>query len=166
MPQSGPQSRPDKNPGAPARSCSSRGQAGRSAERAAGRWRVLLGDGGSVSAELVIAVPLLLVVLLLIVQFALWSHASHIAQAAAAQGLAVLRSQHGTETAGTARAQQVLDQLAGGPLTGASVTSQRGPETASVRISGIATAVVPLLSLPVAAEATGPVERFVPQAGS
>jgi Flp pilus assembly protein TadG len=47
---------------------------------------VLRGDRGAVSVELVLATPLLLLMLLAIVQFALWSHATHIAQAAASQG--------------------------------------------------------------------------------
>jgi cbb3-type cytochrome oxidase subunit 3 len=110
----------------------------------------------------VIATPLLLLILLAIVQFALWSHATHIAQAAASQGLAVARAQNGTAAAGTASAQQLLDQLAQGPLTGTSVASERSAESASVRVSGTATSVVPFLSLPVHAEAAGPVERFVP----
>jgi Flp pilus assembly protein TadG len=123
--------------------------------------RVLRGDRGAVSAELVIATPLLLLILLAIVQFALWSHATHIAQAAASQGLAAARAQNGTAAAGAASAQQLLDQLAQGPLTGTSITSDRGAESASVRISGTATSVVPFLTLPVHAEAAGPVERFV-----
>ncbi|QFZ18488.1 TadE/TadG family type IV pilus assembly protein [Saccharothrix syringae] len=124
--------------------------------------RALRGERGSVSAELVVATPLLLLMLLAIVQFALWSHATHIAQAAASQGLAAARAQNGTSAAGTASARQILDQLAAGPLRGAAVTVDRGAVSASVRISGTATPVVPLLSLPVHAEAVGPVERFVP----
>ncbi|MDQ3885870.1 MAG: pilus assembly protein, partial [Actinomycetota bacterium] len=69
-----------------------------------------------------IATPLLLLMLLAIVQFALWSHATHIAQAAASQGLAAARAQHAA-AAGSAGAQQMLDQLARGPLTGASVST-------------------------------------------
>lgn len=135
------------------------------AARAGWRHRVrhaLRGERGAVSAELVIATPLLLLMLLAIVQFALWSHATHIAQAAASQGLAAARAQNGTAAAGTASAQQLLDQLAGGPLTGSAVTSDRGAASASVRINGTATSVVPFLNLPVHAEAVGPVERFVP----
>ncbi|MEV0675893.1 TadE/TadG family type IV pilus assembly protein [Actinosynnema sp. NPDC050436] len=131
----------------------------------AGRRRVrraLRGDRGSVSAELVIAMPLLLLMLLAIVQFALWSHATHIAQAAASQGLAAARSQNGTAAAGAAGARHLLDQLASGPLTGSTVTSDRNAASASVRVSGTATSVVPVLSLTVHAEAVGPVERFVP----
>lgn len=124
--------------------------------------RALCGDGGSVGAELVVATPLLLLMLLAIVQFALWSHATHIAQAAASQGLAAARAQNGTSASGTARARQLLDQLAAGPLRGTVVSADRGAATASVRISGTATPVMPWLHLPVHAEAVGPVERFVP----
>ncbi|MCC8245031.1 TadE/TadG family type IV pilus assembly protein [Saccharothrix luteola] len=120
-------------------------------------------ERGAVSAELVIATPLLLLMLLAIVQFALWSHATHIAQAAASQGLAAARAQNGTSMAGTTSAQQILDQLAAGPLRDAAVSTDRGAASASVRISGTATSVVPFLSLPVHAEAVGPVERFVPE---
>ncbi|WP_245783441.1 TadE/TadG family type IV pilus assembly protein [Amycolatopsis sacchari] len=132
-----------------------------------GPWRVrlkkaLAGDRGSVSAELVIATPLLLLVLLAVVQFALWSHATHIAQAAASQGLATTRAQNGTAAAGVGSAQQLLHQLAGGPLRDAAVSADRGAGGASVRIAGTATPVLPFLTLPVRAEAAGPVERFVP----
>jgi Flp pilus assembly protein TadG len=111
---------------------------------------------------LVIVTPLLLLMLLAIVQFALWSHATHIAQAAASHGLAAARAQNGTSASGTASAQQILDQLAAGPLRGAAVSTDRGAAAATVRINGTATPVVPFLSLPVHAEAVGPVERFVP----
>ncbi|WP_228769809.1 TadE/TadG family type IV pilus assembly protein [Actinokineospora alba] len=127
------------------------------------RLRELLrGERGAVSAELVVATPLLLLMLLAIVQLALWSHATHIAQAAASQGLAVARAQSGTAAAGSASAQQMLDQLARGPLTGAAVATDRTTTTVSIRITGTATSVIPFLSLPVHAEAVGPVERWVP----
>jgi len=119
-------------------------------------------DRGAASAELVITAPLVLLILMAIVQFALWSHATHIAQAAAAQGLAASRVQGGTAANGTAAARRVLDQLARGPLTDGNVSSERSIASASVRISGTATAVVPFVRLPVRAEAAGPVERFIP----
>lgn len=119
------------------------------------------GDSGSVSAEMVIAVPLLLLMLLTIVQFALWSHATHIAQAAASQGLSVARAQHGTAATGAAGAQRMLDELARGPLTGTTVSASRDAEVASIHVTGTASPVIPFLRLPVHAEASGPVERFV-----
>lgn len=88
--------------------------------------RVVRDDRGSVSAELVIATPLLSLLLLAIVQFALWSHAAHIAQVAAAQGLAAARAQNGTSASGTASARQVLDQLAAGPLRGPALAADLG----------------------------------------
>jgi Flp pilus assembly protein TadG len=124
--------------------------------------RYLRGDRGSVSAELVVATPLLLLMLLTIVQFALWSHATHIAQTAASQGLAVARAQNGTAAAGRTSAQQILDQLARGPLADPSVSVDRTATEASIRISGTATALLPFMTLPVHAEVVGPVERFVP----
>jgi Flp pilus assembly protein TadG len=124
--------------------------------------RALREDRGSVSVELVIATPLLLMMLLAIVQFALWSHATHIAQAAASQGLAAARVQGATTTAGRAGAQRVLDQLGQGPLTEASITSGRTADSASVAVTGVASSVIPFLRLPVHAEAAGPLERFVP----
>ena len=126
---------------------------------------MLRGDRGAVSAELVIITPLILVMLLVIVQFALWSHATHIAQAAASHGLAAARAHHGSSTAGAARARHLLDQLAHGPLTAARVSVERTATTATVRITGTATSAVPFLTLPVHAEAAGPVERFAPLTG-
>jgi hypothetical protein len=108
--------------------------------------------------------PLLLLMLLAIVQFALWSHATHIAQAAASQGLAAARVHGGTAAAGSVGAQRVLDQLARGPLTGGSVSADRSDTSASIRISSTAGSVLPFVRLPVRAEASGPVERFVPVA--
>ncbi|HEX6401692.1 MAG TPA: TadE family protein [Pseudonocardiaceae bacterium] len=127
------------------------------------RWPVRLrGDRGSVSAELVIASPLLLFMVMAIVQFALWSHATHIAQAAAAQGLATARAQDATAAQGAAAARRLLDQLGHGPLTDARIDAARSGGAVMIRVSGDTTAVIPLLHLPVHAEATGPVERFIP----
>jgi Flp pilus assembly protein TadG len=122
----------------------------------------LRGDRGSVSAELVIATPLLLLMVLAIVQFALWSHATHIAQTAASQGLAAARVQNATAAQGTTGAQHVLDQLGRGPLTNTRIDTRRDADAASIRVSGEASAVIPFLHLAVHAEAAGPVERFVP----
>ncbi|SES39772.1 hypothetical protein SAMN04488000_12666 [Lentzea albida] len=97
----------------------------------------------------------------LIVQFAMWSHATHIAQAAASHGLAAVRAHGGSPANGTASARSVLDGLGSGPLRGADVRCERGSETAVVQVSGTAKQVVPFLNLSVHAEAAGPVERFV-----
>jgi hypothetical protein len=113
-----------------------------------------------VSAELVIATPLLLLMLLAIVQFALWSHATHIAQAAASQGLAAARVQDGTAADCASGAQHVLDDLGRGPLDDTRIDCARGVDTATVHITGHAAAVVPFLHLPVRGDAAGRLENW------
>ncbi|MEV8609527.1 TadE family protein [Amycolatopsis sp. NPDC051373] len=124
--------------------------------------RALRGDRGEVTAELVVVIPLLFLALMAIIQFALWSHATHVAQAATTQALAAARTQDGTAGAGRAAGQQLLDDLAHGPLQNPQLTVSRGPTAVSVAVQGEAAAVVPGLHLPVHAEAAGAVERFVP----
>lgn len=124
--------------------------------------RLLLpNDRGSASAQVVIMLPVTFLAFFLVVQFAMWSHATHIAQAAASHGLAAVRAHGGSPADGTASARNVLADLGGGGLRDTNVDCERGSETALVRISGTAKQVVPFLSLPVHAEAAGPVERFV-----
>lgn len=125
----------------------------------------LAGDAGSASVELVLAVPLVLLLLLAITQFALWSHASHIAQTAASEGLAATRVADGTPAAGRASAHSILTQLAGGPLRQPTVSVDRNAARARVRVDGTAQPVIPFLALPVQAEASGPVERIAANAG-
>ena len=126
------------------------------------RWcRALKGDErGSVSAELVLATPLLLVLIMGVVQFALWEHATHVAAAVAQQGLAVGRLQGETAAAGQAEAQSVLDQLGTGVLVGPDITATRTATTTTVVVTGHAESVVGLFSLPVKAVASGPTEDY------
>ncbi len=119
------------------------------------------GERGAASAELVLAVPALLVIILLIAQFAIWAHATNIAHAAAAQALSVTRVQGGTVSTGRTEAGEVLSQLGDGPLREPHVTVHRSAEQSSVVITGTASSVVPFLTLPVQARAVGPSERFV-----
>ena len=126
--------------------------------------RALAGDRGAVTAELVIATPLLLLALLAIIQFALWSHAAHVAQAGAAEGLAAARTQDGTAAAGHAAAQRLLDDLADGPLLSSHIEVARTATSASVSVQGEVVSVLPGVHLHVHAETTGEVERFVPDA--
>jgi Flp pilus assembly protein TadG len=125
--------------------------------------RLWTDERGAATAELVLAVPLLLLLLLLIAQFTLWLHATHIAQAAASEALSATRVEGGTVAHGQAEANRVLRQLGDGPLHSPSATVTRGPEEASVHVEGTVTAVVPFLTLTAAGDATGPIERFVPQ---
>ncbi|WP_439382135.1 TadE/TadG family type IV pilus assembly protein [Amycolatopsis lexingtonensis] len=109
-----------------------------------------------------IATPLLLLALLAIIQFALWSHATHVAQAASVEGVAAARAQDGTAPAGHAAARRLLDDLAHGPLRSSRVQVARTATSASVSVDGEVVAVLPGVHLHVHAESAGEVERFVP----
>jgi len=113
---------------------------------------------------MVIAVPLLMLLILLIVQFAIWAHASSVAQATAEEALAAARVQGGTAAAGQQRAAQVLAQIGSSVLIAPHVSVTRTAATATVTITGTAEEVLPVpgLPLPVHVTVTGPVERFVP----
>jgi Flp pilus assembly protein TadG len=123
------------------------------------------GERGSVTAELALATPLLLLLLMVLAQVALWQHATHIAQAAAAQALNAARVQHGSTTDGHAAAHELLGQLGHGPLRDPQVTVTRTAQQATATVSGTATAVIPWLRLRVHGEAAGPVETYRDPAG-
>ena len=124
-------------------------------------WR---GDRGAGAAEIVIAVPLLMLLILLIVQFAIWAHASSVAQATAEEALAAARVQGGSAAAGQQRAAQVLGQIGSSVLISPHISVTRTAGTATVQITGTAEEVLPVpgLAFPVHITVTGPVERFVP----
>ncbi|MFB9300575.1 TadE/TadG family type IV pilus assembly protein [Kibdelosporangium philippinense] len=104
--------------------------------------------------------PAILLLILLVAQFALYMHANHIAQAAASQALSATRVDGGSAPAGTAEAQRILSQLGSGPLQGTRVSAERGQTQASVTVSGTATNILPFITLSVTAEAVGPVEKW------
>jgi len=117
-------------------------------------------ERGSVSAELVIATPLLLLLIMSVVQFAIWEHATHVAGAVAQQGLAVGRLQGGTAAAGKAEAQSVLNQLGSAVLVSPAITATKTAATTTVVVTGRAESIVGLFSLPVKATAVGPSEAY------
>lgn len=127
-----------------------------------GKFRRLWTDErGAASAELVLAMPLLLLLLLVIAQFTLWLHATHVAQAAASEALATTRVVGRTAAGGQAEAERILHQLGNGPLHSPHTTVSRNVDEASVHVEGTVTVVVPFLTLTAIGDASGPVERFV-----
>ncbi|MBC2901894.1 TadE/TadG family type IV pilus assembly protein [Streptomyces cupreus] len=126
------------------------------------RTGLLRDERGAVTTEMVIIMPVLLTMVLLLAQAAVWWHAVHIAQATSAHALAVARVQDGTVSGGQKEAQRILDQLGRGPLRSAHVTVTRTADRTEVHVTGTATSVVPFLHLPVRTHASGPVEQFRP----
>ena len=117
-------------------------------------------ERGAVSAELVIATPLLLLLIMGVIQFALWEHAEHVAAAVAQQGVAVGRLQGESAQAGEQQAQTVLDQLGSSVLTGAKVAATRTNLATTLTVTGHAESIVGLFTLPVRATASGPTETY------
>lgn len=117
-------------------------------------------DRGAATAELVVAIPLLLLLLLGIVQFAVAEHAEHIAQAVADRALAVARTEGATAGDGRNEASAQLAALAGGSLRNPQIDVTRDADRVHVDISGVATAVIPGVHLHVSAQADGSVEQF------
>ena len=128
--------------------------------------RLRTDERGAGATEIVIITPLLLFMIMLIAQFALYMHASHIAQAAASEALSAARVSGGSAAAGTTEGQQVLTQLGSGPLHATSVTVVRGNTQASVTITGTVVNVIPFMDLTVHAEAVGPIDKFTPPTGA
>ncbi|MBV9661054.1 MAG: pilus assembly protein, partial [Acidimicrobiales bacterium] len=115
-------------------------------------------ERGAVSAELVIATPLLLLLIMGVIQFALWEHAEHIATAVAQQGVSVGRLQGETAANGQNQAQSVLDQLGPTVLAGSKITAARTAQMTTVTVTGHAESIIGLFSLPVKATASGATE--------
>lgn len=110
--------------------------------------------------EAVLVVPVLMLVLLVIVQFSLWMHATQVAQLAASEGDRVARSFGGGTAAGTAAAQAVL-RGPGSDVTGATVSTTVLPGDSEVlRVAGRAVSILPGLSFTVSASANGPIQQF------
>ena len=107
-----------------------------------------------------IAAPLLLLLIVLIIQFALYLHAEHVAQAVATQAMTAARLQGGSTAAGQAEASSVLAQLGHGLLIDPHVAVTRTATVAQANVTAGVEAVVPFWHVGVHATVTGPVEAF------
>jgi hypothetical protein len=122
--------------------------------------RLRRAEGGYITTEVVLLTPLLLFLVMLVVQFGLWLHAQHIAQAAADEGLRDARVVSVPLSDAEARAGAFLDQSASSIIEDRSVAIERDGETARIVVTGHAPTVVPGFALPIRAVAAAPVERF------
>lgn len=118
-------------------------------------------EGGSTVVEVVILVPLVMVLVLAAVQFALWGHAEQVVQLAASEANGAASVYGGTTAAGVRAAEGVLS-AAGSSVTGPGIVVRRDPSgTIAVLVTGTAPAVLPGLDPAVSASATGLRQRFV-----
>lgn len=119
-------------------------------------------DDGSVTVELSILFPALLLLVTLLVQYGLWFHARSVALAAAQQGAAAAAAYQAPAGAGVDSATAFVAAHGSHTLLDASATqtAQRAG-TVVVEVSGRAVSLVPGMPGPVVAQsAAAPVERF------
>ncbi|MDA2809917.1 TadE/TadG family type IV pilus assembly protein [Nocardiopsis sp. RSe5-2] len=112
------------------------------------------------SAELAVATPLLLLLLLLVIQAGLVAHASQVAQSIATTALAEARAVDATDADGQAAGEHAGEQLGGRLLRGLNVEVHRDDEAARVVVTAQVPSVLPGLTWPIRHESSGPVERF------
>lgn len=117
-------------------------------------------ESGSASAQVVLATPALVLVVMLVFQFALYEHASHVVTAAAQHGAAAAQIEHGTATVGRQEAERFLRGADRGLLRDPSVEVMRNERTARVVVRAAVVSLVPGITLTVHGEADGPTERF------
>jgi Flp pilus assembly protein TadG len=118
------------------------------------------GERGAIAIEFMLVLGMLVVVFLLMLQYAVRAHAHRIATAAAEEGLAAASAYDGSAEDGRRTASRYVEELGPG-LHGTVVTSTRSATTARVAVNGEVEQLVPFLTVRVSAEVQGPVERFV-----
>lgn len=118
-------------------------------------------DRGASTVEFVLTMPLLLLCLMLVIQFALIAHAQNGAQSAADEGAAQARAFDGSTRQARMRAERYLDQLAGRMFTNHSIRVTRTATEASVTVTATVKSLIPGFPTTISRTSTGPVERFV-----
>ncbi|MDJ0464409.1 pilus assembly protein [Streptomyces sp. H27-C3] len=129
------------------------------------------GDSGMTAIEFVLLTPVLFFMIFATVQFALYSFADHVAQAAAQAGAREARAEADENPGGwEGKARGVADsyirQLGPQLVLGPEITMlQPEQNTVGVEVTGRVPSVFPGLDLTVHAQSMGPVERFVEEGG-
>lgn len=119
-------------------------------------------DEGSVSLELAIAFPVVLLLVTALMQFGLWYFARTVALAAAQEGVTAARALDAAPGAGVVKAQAYAAESGAGTLldAAATVTVPR-PGSIAVEVRGRSLSLLPGFSgLPVSQSAEGPGETF------
>lgn len=118
-------------------------------------------DRGLISAEVVIALPVVMLTILACMQLCLLFFAQSVALAAAQQGVRAARADGASRTAGVDVARRYATQTAGGFLHSISASTRGDATTVRVTVQGRSLSLVPFLpSIQITEEAAGAVERF------
>lgn len=126
------------------------------------RWGLRRGDGdrGSLSLELSVLAPIVMMILFITIQAGMYFFARNAALTAAQQGVEAARVQGGTLTEGEARTWDLLSR-SGGSISGTSVSGSSGA-LVEITVTGHVDTWIPGLSLPLSQTATGAKEMTAP----
>jgi hypothetical protein len=120
-------------------------------------------DGGYSVVEAVITLPVLILLTLLVVQWALVWHGRHVAEAAAQDGLRAGRGYQASASSGRSEAECYLRAVAPRLLTSPQVDVSRSATTVTVHVRARVLSLIPAVDgIGVEETASGPVERYVP----
>ena len=117
-------------------------------------------ERGSTVVEVVLVIPVLMLILVTLIQFALWAHAAQVVQLAASEGDRTARSLGGSPTAGVGQAQTILHGADSDLSSSGVVVVVMPGDQARITVTGTAISLLPGLSLPVSAVQVGPVQEF------
>ena len=125
--------------------------------------RRLYGERGAASVELAVTFPVVLLLVMTLIQGALWFYARSVALGAAQEGAREGRVQPVSTARAQSAAEGFLDQTAEDLLTGRDVTVAGSPSSIEVTVTGTSISLFPGLSgWAVTQSAVGPVERPTP----
>ncbi len=137
--------------------------AGRGSRRADRRGRRPAGERGAASVELAVVFPVVLLLVMTLIQAALWFHARSVALGAAQEGAREGRLQPASTARAEAASQAFIDQTAEDLLTGTAVSVTGSPAVIEVTVTGTSPSLLPgVPGWPVSQRAVGPVERIAP----
>jgi hypothetical protein len=112
--------------------------------------------------EFVLVMSMLLLVFLVMLQYALRAHAEQLAHAAADQALADATAYDGSAAAGKAAGTAFLTGTSRGTLLHPTVVVTRNANLATATVIGEVTPFIPFLAVDVKVHIQAPVEKYVP----
>lgn len=116
-------------------------------------------ERGALSIEFLLVISALMLVFLLMLQYAVKAHSHRVAEAAAEEALAAASAYDGTAASGRQAGDHTLRDL--GSLSNTTVVVTRNGTTASATVTGDVEQLIPFLPVHVTVRVEGPVEQFV-----
>ena len=116
-------------------------------------------ERGALSIEFLLVISALMLVFLVMLQYAVTAHAHRAAEVAAEEALAAASAYDGTAASGKQAGNHTLSDL--GALSNTTVVVTRSGTTASATVTGDVEQLIPFLPVHVTVHIEGPVEQFV-----